>query len=868
MALFLPNLDDRRFDDLLEEAQRLIKRHAPTWTDLSPGDPGRVLLELFAYLTEMMLYRLNQLPEKAYITFLKLIGVQIQPPAAAVTRLIFRLNRVQNRPFEIPRGTRISTGRTSAGGEPPVFVTAESVTIPAGSTQGEGLAYHCELVDGELAGVGTGLPGLVIRAARPPIVAPMPDGLDLMVGVETKSNAHGGGGSTIQHEGKTFRIWREEKNFSNLGADRYVYMADRLTGIIQFAPAVQMKGERGEIEPVSTALAEVPAAGSEIRLWYRRGGGSAGNVTSNLLTIFKDTLSGVEVTNPAPAAGGRPAETLENALLRGPQELHSLQRAVTARDFESNALRSAGAVGRAKAFTRAKLWVHAQPGSVEVVLVPHLPSDVRGTGRLSVETIRQHQTELTLTQVRRELDRRRPLGTTCVVSWANYKTVQVKARVRVYREENRVAVKERILGRLWHFINPLPTPPLCSGWPFGQPLTAWDIYKLIGSESGVSSVDQVRLVVDETPDTKVTTVEADAFQPRAWYSGSEETVFRSLNDGESWEKVVRFPGELVRKVRVYPREANQGQPRAGLVAASTRLAGNASGSRIYLSRDCGETWEAGPQTEFDIEDMAWIDREGVPSLLLATERGLYELAGRAGVGPLQIVVEPNDLGLGFYAVAVSTSSLGETSVAVAGRGERGVYLSNSGGRPNTFVAVGLGDALVRVLAVQHQGAQRYLWAGAAAVGDDPGKGCFRWTLTGSTNSPEGWQSFHQDWQGGGCHSLAFQDNKVFAASSRRGVLHLDLDVREPRWKSPDVSCGLPLRDMGRLKPVEAVASNPEGRVLLAVGVEGIYRSDDQGDRYVDRSGREFSETVQLPGPWLFCSGEHEIEVVNEENETK
>ncbi len=50
MALKSPNLDDRDFNQMVEEARRLIVRACPQWTDLSPHDPGMVLLELFAHL--------------------------------------------------------------------------------------------------------------------------------------------------------------------------------------------------------------------------------------------------------------------------------------------------------------------------------------------------------------------------------------------------------------------------------------------------------------------------------------------------------------------------------------------------------------------------------------------------------------------------------------------------------------------------------------------------------------------------------------------------------------------------------------------------------------------------------------------------
>jgi predicted phage baseplate assembly protein len=119
MSLRSPNLDNRRFADLVEEGRRHIAQSCREWTDLSPGDPGIVILEVFAYLTDILLYRLNRLPEKAYIEFLRLIGVRLHPPAAAGVHLHFRLARSQNRPVEIPKGTRVTIGRSDPGAEPP-----------------------------------------------------------------------------------------------------------------------------------------------------------------------------------------------------------------------------------------------------------------------------------------------------------------------------------------------------------------------------------------------------------------------------------------------------------------------------------------------------------------------------------------------------------------------------------------------------------------------------------------------------------------------------------------------------------------------------------------------------------------------------
>ncbi len=73
MALPLPNLDDRTYADLVEEAIAQIPQEYPEWTDHNPTDTGIILIELLAWLTEMTLYRVNQIPDENYVSFLSLL---------------------------------------------------------------------------------------------------------------------------------------------------------------------------------------------------------------------------------------------------------------------------------------------------------------------------------------------------------------------------------------------------------------------------------------------------------------------------------------------------------------------------------------------------------------------------------------------------------------------------------------------------------------------------------------------------------------------------------------------------------------------------------------------------------------------------
>ena len=80
MPLQLENLDDRTYKDLVEEALSMIPNYAPNWTNHNPSDPGITLIEMFAYLTEMMIYRLNRISDDNVRTFLKLLnGSELKP---------------------------------------------------------------------------------------------------------------------------------------------------------------------------------------------------------------------------------------------------------------------------------------------------------------------------------------------------------------------------------------------------------------------------------------------------------------------------------------------------------------------------------------------------------------------------------------------------------------------------------------------------------------------------------------------------------------------------------------------------------------------------------------------------------------------
>ncbi len=128
MTLTAPNLDDRRFQDLVDDARRLVQRRCPEWTDHNVSDPGITLIETFAYLVDRVIYRLNRVPERSYVTFLELMGVELFAPSAARVPVTFWLTAPMEEDRVIEAATEVATRRRRTA-ESIIFRTIEDLAI-------------------------------------------------------------------------------------------------------------------------------------------------------------------------------------------------------------------------------------------------------------------------------------------------------------------------------------------------------------------------------------------------------------------------------------------------------------------------------------------------------------------------------------------------------------------------------------------------------------------------------------------------------------------------------------------------------------------------------------------------------------------
>jgi predicted phage baseplate assembly protein len=128
VVLPAPHLDDRDFQSLVDDAKRLVQQRSPDWTDHNVSDPGVTLIEAFAQMVDQLIYRLNRVPDRHYVKFLELIGLQLYPSTAARGTATFWLAAAQPATVLVRAETEVATPRTEVD-EPVVFSTVADLPI-------------------------------------------------------------------------------------------------------------------------------------------------------------------------------------------------------------------------------------------------------------------------------------------------------------------------------------------------------------------------------------------------------------------------------------------------------------------------------------------------------------------------------------------------------------------------------------------------------------------------------------------------------------------------------------------------------------------------------------------------------------------
>lgn len=386
------------------------------------------------------------------------------------------LNRPGEAVLHIPSGHAVSRlGRTDAGwlrcrvveavkGQPfysasPTVRGASAFTI-GGTTA----ATHSDSVRDEPLGDSQGVPGQRLRLAHAPVVTT--PALSLQVSA-----------------GEGWEEWKEVSDFASSGPDSRHFTLDAATGEIAFGPAVRLR------DGTMRQFGAVPAKGAAVRAaLYGTGGGRGGNVARGMIQVLQSSIPYIaRVENREAARGGVDGESVEEAKARAPITLRAQERAVTARDYEELARRAAPETARIACL--AADAAEQGENAVRVLVVPQAVPDLGG--RIRFEQLVPGE-EL-LDRVTRFLDDRRPLGTRLSVGPPYYQGVTVVATLHSFRAARAEKVQAEALDALYAYLDPLTGGAHSTGWPFGRPLRAGEIFAALQRVPGVELVDEVLL---------------------------------------------------------------------------------------------------------------------------------------------------------------------------------------------------------------------------------------------------------------------------------------------------------------------------------------------------------------------------------------
>jgi hypothetical protein len=315
----------RDYDSVYQDLLNRIPVYLPGWTSQSPNDFGIVLLQMYAYVTDLVSYYVDRLAGEAFIetatqavsiiSLASMLDYQATLSAGSTVELQLTLDVNILGPYTVPAGTGFSTVGTSTQAAI-AFETIEDLTIAGNnaatpSVVGTVLAVQGTTQSNEAVAISDG----TVNQIYPLLFNPVSAGsftvsVDLGLGPQAWSSQQ-----SLLNSGPTAQVYT---TFVDANGVFYIIFGDGVNGY-------------------------VPPLGSPIYCTYMINDGATGNVGIGTITQPLSSLVGiVAVTNPQAASGGTDSESLSSIQQNAPASLKTLNRAVTSQDIETLAIQVSG----------------------------------------------------------------------------------------------------------------------------------------------------------------------------------------------------------------------------------------------------------------------------------------------------------------------------------------------------------------------------------------------------------------------------------------------------------------------------------------------------------------------------------------------
>jgi predicted phage baseplate assembly protein len=478
MPIQLPNLDDRRFDDLFAEMRALIPRYAHEWTDHNASDPGIMLLELFAWLTEALIYRINRIPSASEVRFLELFGIALQPARPAEVDLKVTVTGLSG-PLLIEKGTPLIAFSPESMTQS--FETIHDVTLaltePGSVAQALVEARPICVQVSERLGTSDDKPHQMFRLAKEFVV------LDPQPTVTVNSES-----------------WAYRENLLGSSQDDKHFTVDPRLNIVRFGDGDQVVKVPQDNRKALPEGGKIPPPEAVIAAKYCYTLGEQDvlpRYSMFLLDVDSPDLSDeigdavakgatFEFTEPAAVRGANPTD-LDEARNQAIKEVRRRYRAVTGQDFErlvldNEKLNVARAICLPDLDLTAEDPYTSRPGHVSLIVIPTRKSESQADCPMPSMELLQEVSEF--------LNERRLITCHHHVVPPRYAKVSVEAEVVQIPKAKPEELLPQIKDKLADFFDPIRGGPDHRGWPFGRPVMVSEVHQVIEETVGVDHVDR------------------------------------------------------------------------------------------------------------------------------------------------------------------------------------------------------------------------------------------------------------------------------------------------------------------------------------------------------------------------------------------
>lgn len=333
-------------DSMLEHASRVL----PAWQNRSEGDFGVALVELMAYMGDVLSYYGDRVQQEAYLgtatqraSLLQIAALLGYIPSNGVpsTGTVTLQSANPGPAIEVPAGTKLATAYIDNIDASLIFETDETVLVP-----GNGGTLAVAVTQGETfadiaIGISDGTPGQRFRLPRTPVI-------NGSVRVFVDDTAVDGVFTKSEWSYQPFLV-----DASGTDAAFTTYVDETGVTWVEFGDGIN---------------GQIPNTGLNVYATLRVGGGAVGNIASGVVSMLaSDDLAGVSVafdtsgTAMASAmGGGADAESNEQIRANAPRVFRTQSRAVTESDFADLALAIPGVLranALAGSFTSVSVYI-------------------------------------------------------------------------------------------------------------------------------------------------------------------------------------------------------------------------------------------------------------------------------------------------------------------------------------------------------------------------------------------------------------------------------------------------------------------------------------------------------------------------------